>query len=653
MEKQEEKERKKEKEKEIKHAKRMAEEMEKLEKVREKEREKAHVFTKEQERIAAMEREVATQKEQESAAETQARPQSQTFRTPGPAPKNVLRSPTKTRPAPRVTKGQSEQEGRKAAIPSDELDMEMADATTTVPPPSIPRPTTASSMRIPGPKRPIKPTKEALVKSKKLPTVMRVNVPSSHQTFQPSNSVLGANLHDTLSQPPGSARQVGAKASQTPLHGKSSRDNLKASVTSTGRPRALDVAAKRKEQEERDAQRRRATKQENDRKRAALEEERREQQRKEEAERVKEEAERKRKADIEKAKQTGAPPPAARSQPNGPPEYSKPEKGTLRPPSRLDSMMHQESRLVNANLLSTSKGPLKRPLPHDAGEESSRSQQQRALPSFQTKPGKSMRVSEEFDEDLDMMDSHNPRTIKGAPVRPSGGFKKVSGPATIYQRQGSNFVMQELTVKSVYGNGYSNAPPPSASKNLFKSAVTAQHNSHAKTAHALDTAQFSKGAIPFAPNPNQAAPAHYKTPGRQVGGPIPKASAKSAARSSPRFQNGEAIELPDIDTDDDSDEDDEHMAVAAWAESDALTNALLAQERIDPLRVFGPPVPLDMEKVFNKTKDRWNKFRARTSSANWSGTDRLTEEDVRKDMAARDKMRREGGWSYEMSREMS
>jgi hypothetical protein len=60
-----------------------------------------------------------------------------------------------------------------------------------------------------------------------------------------------------------------------------------------------------------------------------------------------------------------------------------------------------------------------------------------------------------------------------------------------------------------------------------------------------------------------------------------------------------------------------------------------------------------MEKVFNKTKDRWNKFRARTSSANWSGTDRLTEEDVRKDMAARDKMRREGGWSYEMSREMS
>lgn len=652
MEKQEakeEKERRKEKEKEMKQAKRMAEEMEKLEKVREKEREKAHVFTKEQERIAAMEKQVATQKEEESAAETQARPQSQHFRTPGPAPKNVLRSPAKTRPTPRTTKGQSEQEGRKAAIPSDELDMEMTDTTTTVPPPSIPRPTTASSMRIPGTKRPIKPTKEALVKSKQVPTMMRVNVPSSQQTFQPSNSTLSGNLHDTLGQPPGSARQVNGKASRAPLHGKSSRENLKGSVSSTGRPRALDLAAKRKEQEELDAQRRRATKQENDRIRAAQEEERRQEQKR------KEEEERKaaQKAAIEKAKQTRAPPPAARSQPNGPPEYSKPEKGTLRAPSRLGSAMHQESRLVNANLLNTSKGPLKRPLPQDAGEESSRSHQQRALPSFPTKPGKSMRVSEEFDEDLDMMDSHNPKTIRGAPVRPSGGFKKVGVPIRIGQGHNSNPTMQELPVKSVYGNGYSNAPPPSASKSFFKTAVTAQHNSHVKAAHALDTAQFSKGAIPFAPNPNQAGPPHHKTPGRPVGGGIPKSTAKSAARSSPRFQNGEAIELPDIDTDDDSDEDDGHMAVAAWADSPALKAALLAQERVDPMQVFGPPAPLVMEEVFNKTKERWNKFRARTSSANWSGTDRLTDEDVRKDLAARDKMRREGGWSYELSREMS
>jgi hypothetical protein len=71
------------------------------------------------------------------------------------------------------------------------------------------------------------------------------------------------------------------------------------------------------------------------------------------------------------------------------------------------------------------------------------------------------------------------------------------------------------------------------------------------------------------------------------------------------------------------------------------------------MQVFGPPAPLNMEEVFSKDKGRFHKFRARTSSANWSGTDRLTEEEVRRDNAARDKMRREGGWSYELGRDMA
>jgi hypothetical protein len=212
--------------------------------------------------------------------------------------------------------------------------------------------------------------------------------------------------------------------------------------------------------------------------------------------------------------------------------------------------------------------------------------------------------------------------------------------------------MQDLPSKPTYASGYANAPPPSASRDLFKATVTAQHNSVSKASHPLGMAQFSKGAIPFAPNPSHAGPSHHKTPARPAGGAVPK-SAKSVARSSPRFQNGETIELPDIQTDDDSDDDDGHVAVAAWADSPALKAALLAQERVDPMQVFGPPAPLNMEEVFSKTKDRWHKFRARTSSANWSGTDRLTEDDIRKDMAARDKMRREGGWSYELSRDMS
>jgi hypothetical protein len=646
----EEREREKQKVKEMKEAKRAADEMEKLEKAREKEREKARVFSKEQEKIAVMERQVSSQKEQEKPAQSQ--PTQQDFRTPGPAPKSAPRSPTKTTKAtPRKTKGQSEREGKHRAVPSDDLDVEMGDATTTIPPPSIPRPTTASSMRTQ--KRPMKPTKETLAKAKQVPTLIRVNPLSSQQTqFHPSNSVLAANLQDTLGQQPGSAKPLNGKASSSSLHlGKGSVNSHTSSVSSAGRPKALDMAAKRKEQEERAAQRKRETKLEIERKRLAQEDERRqEQQRKAEAERQKEE-ERKaaqRRAAIERAKQTKAPPPAARSQPNGPPEYSVAEKGTLRPPSRLGSTMHQEGRLVNTILSNPSKGPAKRPL-QDAGEESSRSQQQRAMPSFPAKEAKRMRMSEEFDADLDMMDSHSPRIIKGPPVRPSAGFKKVGASIRMVQLNNSNPVTQDLQPKSMYGNanGYSHAPPPSATKDLFKTTVISQHSK--TTHHPLDTAQFSNGKIPF------ASQSQHKTPARPVGGAIPKSSAaKSAARgASPRLPNGDAIELPDIQTDDDSDEDDGHVAIAPWADSPALRDALLRQERLDPMQVFGPPAPLNMEEVFSKDKGRFHKFRARTSSANWSGTDRLTEEEVRRDNAARDKMRREGGWSYELGRDMA
>lgn len=230
--------------------------------------------------------------------------------------------------------------------------------------------------------------------------------------------------------------------------------------------------------------------------------------------------------------------------------------------------------------------------------------------------------------------------------------------------------MQDLPNKSVFGNGYSTAPT-NVSRDLFKSTVTAQHNYQAKTAHPMDMAQVSKAAISFAPSGNNnttaaaAAAASqsttHKTPlrpagatqaGKSAGGKsVGKSVGKSAAKSSPRFPNGDAIELPDIQTDDE-DSEEEVVNAAPWADSPDLRRALMRQETVDPFQVFGPPGPLNMEEVFNKSKDRWHKFRARGSSANWSGIDRLTEDDIRKDMAARDKIRREGGWSYELGKEM-
>lgn len=302
------------------------------------------------------------------------------------------------------------------------------------------------------------------------------------------------------------------------------------------------------------------------------------------------------------------------------------------------------------------------------------------MPAYQSKDAKRIRMSEEFDEDDMEAGGHAARvsSIKGPPVRPSHGFKK------------------DLPVpgKSVFGNGYSTAPAAAnISRDLFKATVTAQHNSnHTQShhhqqqqvrvgGHPMDMAQVSKAAISFAPSSNNGASSAaaaasaaasgapmynpHKTPLRPAGTAVgksavkstvkstvksvSKSTAKSAAKSSPRVPNGEGIELPDIQTDDEDSDEDEHVNVAPWADSPDLRRALMRQETVDPFQVFGPPGPLNMEEVFNKSKDRWHKFRARTSSANWSGADRLTEDDIRKDLAARDKIRREGGWSYDLA----
>ena len=626
----------KEKEKEVKEAKRLAEQMDKLERAREKEAEKARVFSKEQEKMAMMEKQMAVHREQEPAP----RPHTsvQELKTPAPAAKKSTApsSPPKaTRTSPRKTKGQTDGDGR-AANPSSEMDLDMADV-PSMPPPSVPRSAIASASRPQTIKRQIKPAREPLMKAKQAPTVIRVNTTSSqHSQLHTSNSALSANLGETLGQQPAPARQLTSKPSHTMLQSKSSIASLKASVSSNGPgrpPKAISLAAKRKEQEEREAQRKRDAKLEAERRRAAEEERRQEELRRLDAERQKEEERKAKKATIEKAKQTKAPPPASRPQPNGPAD---------RPASRLGTNMQQDSRPING------KAPSKRPLQQDVVDENTRPQQSRNMASsyHQSKEAKRMRMSEEFDQDIDMADSQP--NLKGPPIRPSAGPKKVWKPHAHLALRRSNHDSQEHS-KSIFSNGYTNVPVPSSSQNLLRTAVTSQHNGQMKASNPLGMAQVSKDQIVFAPNPNAPGQAH-KTPARPPTGKQPK----SAAKSSPRFPNGDAIELPEINTEDeDSDEDDSHIAIAPWADSPALKGALMAQEMVDPMQIFGPPRPINMEEVFNKSKDRFHKFRARTSSANWSGSDRLTEEDIRKDLQARDKMRRQGGWSYELGREMA
>lgn len=416
-------EREKEEKRREKEAKRLADQMDKLDKAREKEREKARVFSKEQEKIALMEKQMASKKEADRLAS------SETSRP--------------TRSSPRKAKVQED------AVPTTaNEDVEMEDAASAMPPPSVPRSAgAAQSLRNKELKRPLKPAREVQSKAKQAPTVIRVNTGSQHSQFHPSSSYQD-HASSTSSQ-----TQLASKSSKPALQSKPSLQSLKSSLSSNGRPKALDLAAKRKEQEERDAQRRREAKAELERKRAAAQEEQRrqEQQRRQELERQRqkerEQAEAKknaqreaaleknaqRQAAIEKAKQTRAPPPAVRSQPTGPPDYNvaqsqRTDGPPTRPPSRMNSGIYRSQedagRPINAVLSNASKSLAKRPLGQDAHEDpQSRPAPTRGGPAYQAQDAKRRRTSDDFGDEPE---TNNLPNIKGPPVRPSGGIKKVS-----------------------------------------------------------------------------------------------------------------------------------------------------------------------------------------------------------------------------------
>jgi hypothetical protein len=85
--------------------------------------------------------------------------------------------------------------------------------------------------------------------------------------------------------------------------------------------------------------------------------------------------------------------------------------------------------------------------------------------------------------------------------------------------------------------------------------------------------------------------------------------------------------------------------VAKWAQPEALAEALRVQEEMEVDSIFGPIAPFSLEDTF-KTDKKIKKFRDRTSSANWSGPDGLTQEEIRRDVAGRQRLRLNGGWSF-------
>ncbi|KAH7930951.1 hypothetical protein BV22DRAFT_1108849 [Leucogyrophana mollusca] len=108
-----------------------------------------------------------------------------------------------------------------------------------------------------------------------------------------------------------------------------------------------------------------------------------------------------------------------------------------------------------------------------------------------------------------------------------------------------------------------------------------------------------------------------------------RAKAQMQAAKQSDVVPSESIELPDINSEYSDSEDEDRVRTfdpPDWAQSPELRQALQMQSTVNPDDIFGAIRPLRMEEMF---RTRQSRFRARTSSANWSGTDRLTIEEER------------------------
>ena len=132
----------------------------------------------------------------------------------------------------------------------------------------------------------------------------------------------------------------------------------------------------------------------------------------------------KRKQELERAKQMGAPPPASRHLqdkalppvPRGEPSQSK--------PVRQQEEMARPASQASHNL---PKLPAKRPLPQEAGDENTRPTIQRNGPSYE-QHSKRRKTSERFDDDDDEdMTEPQPR-MNAPPIRQSSSRPKVNSP---------------------------------------------------------------------------------------------------------------------------------------------------------------------------------------------------------------------------------
>lgn len=150
-------------------------------------------------------------------------------------------------------------------------------------------------------------------------------------------------------------------------------------------------------------------------------------------------------------------------------------------------------------------------------------------------------------------------------------------------------------------------------------------------------------ALPTEKSVIKSAPASASTKGKGKTPAVPEdpqpkkiSQSQTAMRANPQRPNveppiaSEMIELPEPNSEYSDSEDESRQRkkndAPEWTQSPELRAALESQSRVNPDDIFGPVRPLRMEDIF---RTRTSRFRARTSSANWSGPDGLRQEEER------------------------
>ncbi|KAL4863639.1 hypothetical protein BDV12DRAFT_177259 [Aspergillus spectabilis] len=457
--------------------------------------------------------------------------------------------------------------------------------------PSIPQPTR------PNDRRPTKPTREPQQKPKPQPVSIRVGSVLSRQI-----PTAVASTESSIPVPPPSASKAPTlkkKASNSSLHTASSNSSFKSSASSQTQRKAQLASERKREQEEREARRKEEQRRELERKRAA-------QQSRAEAERRERLAEDPKKAAqmqaIEKRRLENARrlERQGSQQPDVAPTQSErtaqPQREPARPASRLGSVL---GRPINQPVPNPAKPPKR-------GPEEDANHRQVAKPGAMQPSGETKRRRTDDEQNRASM-----RPTMAPPIRQS------------------NIRKEPAKKPSMYGTAPSAAAQGSS---IFK---TGQPQ---RPAHPMDMAKYASGKIPFAES--TAGPSQpHRTPGP---------SSSKATKPSPNYPNGENIHLPEIATDsEDEDSEAEMLPVPKWAQPKELETLLREQEGLEADSIFGPIAPFSLEETFKADK-RIKKFRERTSSANWAGPDGLTQEEIRKDVAERQRLRMNGGWTFGM-----